>query len=209
VWKKWIKAGPKHWLEYAVFFFVVATALATGTAAYFTGHQWLTAQQQLGVMADTEQRQLRAYLHVGHGPIEVTGSSANVEVLISHSGQTPAYKLRLDAVIEVGDFLLQPSEKLASPVTMGGAPRYEFAALYGSEPIRQKIAMPVNSFEAIQLQKESDPLKGGRQRFYLHGRVRYLDIFDREWPYDFCFSFDPEYDPQGSERGCEEYNRPK
>jgi hypothetical protein len=71
-------------------------------------------------MADTERRQLRAYLHVNHGPIEVTDSSASVEVLISHSGQTPAYRVRLNAVIEVGHFPLQPTEELGSPVGMGG-----------------------------------------------------------------------------------------
>jgi hypothetical protein len=30
----------------------------------------------------------------------------------------------------------------------GSVPRYEFAALYGSEPIRQKIPMPANSMAA-------------------------------------------------------------
>ncbi|WP_315742219.1 hypothetical protein [Bradyrhizobium sp. SZCCHNR1075] len=208
MWKRWIKSGPKHWLDYCVFGFVILTSIATGAAAIYTRSYWITAENQLAVMADTEKRQLRAYLHVGHGPIEVTDNSATVEVWISHSGQTPAYKLRLDAVIEVAHFLLQPTEKLGNPIGMGGVLRHEFATLYGSEPIKQKIAMPVNSAEAIRLQRESDPLRGGRQVFYLHGRVRYLDIFDREWPYDFCFSFDPTYNPQGSERGCEDYNRP-
>jgi hypothetical protein len=199
----------KHPLDYLIFLFLVLTAVGTLAAACYTRSQWLTAQEQLAVMTDTEKRQLRAYLHVSHGPIEVSDTSASSEVRIFHSGQTPAYKLRLNAEIEIAHFLLQPTEKLTTPIGKGGIPSYEFAALYGSEPIKQKISMPSPAYEAIRLQKESDPLKGGRQRFYLHGRVRYLDIFDREWPYDFCFSFDPVYDQDGSEKGCEEYNLPK
>jgi hypothetical protein len=184
---------------------------ATGTiaAAYYARNQWLTAQQQLSAMRDTEMRQLRAYLHAGHGPIEVSNTSASAEVRIFHSGQTPARQLKLDAVIEVAHFPLLPTEKLISPVDMSGIPKYEFAALYGPEPIKQKISTPANSSEAIQIQRESDPMKGGRQRFYLHGRVRYFDIFDHEWPYDFCFSFDPASDLDGGENGCEDYNRPR
>jgi hypothetical protein len=49
------KREPKHWLEYAIFFFVIATAVATGFAAWYTRQQWLTA-------VDTEQRQTRAYV---------------------------------------------------------------------------------------------------------------------------------------------------
>ena len=37
------QANSKHWLEYAIFVFVIATAIATGAAAYYTRQQWLTA----------------------------------------------------------------------------------------------------------------------------------------------------------------------
>jgi hypothetical protein len=200
------KPDPKHPLEYAIFFFVVATAAATATAAYYTRNQWFTAQDQLGVAQDTERRQLRAYLYVDHGPITVTDSTASAEIMIHHAGQTPAYKLKLVGDIEVGHFPLPDTEKLTLP-TMG-IPIYEFAAIYGNDSITQRISMPMNSNDAIEIQKRSrDRLSGGLQVFYLHGIVRYLDIFGREWPYEFCFSFDP-VNPQGSERGCEKYNKP-
>jgi hypothetical protein len=52
----------KHWLEYAIFGFVIVTALATGYAAYYTKNQWVT-------MEDSEKRQLRAYVGVVPGSI--------------------------------------------------------------------------------------------------------------------------------------------
>ena len=48
----------KHPLEYLIFVFVVATAVATGFAAYYTGRQWKTAHETLVVSE-------RAFVHFG------------------------------------------------------------------------------------------------------------------------------------------------
>ena len=53
----------------------------------------------------------------------------------------------------------------------------------------------------------NDPLIGDN-RIYLHGVVRYLDIFgvenlQPERRYEFCFVYHPDRDPIGTERGCE------
>lgn len=164
------------------------------------------AEAQIDVARDTEHRQLRAYLHINHGPMTVSENTASAEVRISHSGQTPAYKIILEADIQVDHFPLPDTEKLS--LTTGGIPKHEFGALYGNEPIKQTIAMPQNSNDAVEIQKRSrDRLAGGLQVFYLFGRVRYQDIFGHEWPYDFCYSFDPVNNTEGSERGCEKYNK--
>ena len=172
-----------------------------------TKRQANAAEAQIDVARDTEHRQLRAYLHINHGPITVSENTASAEIRISHSGQTPAYKIILEADIQVGHFPLPDAEKLSLPT--GGIPKFEFGALYGTEPIKQTIVMPQNSNDAIEIQKRSrDRLAGGLQVFYLFGRVRYRDIFGNEWPYDFCYSFDPVNNAEGSERGCEKYNKP-
>src|SRR5580700_52323 len=75
------KAEPKHWLEYAIFVFVIATAIATGFAAYYTRRQALTA-------ADTEQRQLRAYLGIS-SPV-INEAEGVITLQVSNGGQTPA-----------------------------------------------------------------------------------------------------------------------
>src|ERR1700730_15922879 len=109
----------------------------------------------------TAQRQLRAYLSVGHGSISAGDTTASVEVRIHHAGTTPAYKIRLDAIIEVGTYLLNQTV-LSDPVSpvMGGFPRYQYAIHYGPEYIRQIIALPPNSFEPVQLVKKSDFQRG-------------------------------------------------
>jgi hypothetical protein len=188
-------------------FFAYGAYVASKQAVAEAKRQANVAESQIDVARDTEHRQLRAYLHINHGPITVSDNTASAEIRISHSGQTPAYKIKLEADIQVGHFPLPDSEKLSLPT--GGIPKYEFGALYGNEPIRQTIAMPQNSNDAIEIQKRSrDRLAGGLQVFYLFGRVRYQDIFGNEWPYDFCYSFDPVNNTEGSERGCEKYNKP-
>jgi hypothetical protein len=188
-------------------FFAYRAYDASTRAVVEAKRQANAAETQIDVARDTEHRQLRAYLHISHGPITVSDNTASAEIRISHSGQTPAYKIKLEADIQVGHFLLPDTEKLSLPT--GGIPIYEFGALYGNEPIKQTISMPQNSNDAIEIQKRSrDRLAGGLQAFYLFGRVRYQDIFGNEWPYEFCFSFDPLNNKEGSERGCEKYNKP-
>jgi hypothetical protein len=187
--------------------------LATTIAAYYTRQQWTVAQDQLAVMRNTEIRQLRAYLTVDHGPLMMTDTTAGAEIRIQHAGLTPAYKVRLDAAVEVAPYYLTAT-KLSDPFTLAGRQNFEYVALYGGEPIKNTISLPPGSFDAIRLVRSSDPLKPlGDQRFYIHGSARYLDIFGIEDPqlerqYDFCFVFHPDRDPAGSEHGCEDYNKP-
>jgi hypothetical protein len=158
-------------------------------------------------------KELRAYLTVDHGSLMMSDTTAGAEIRMQHSGLTPAYKVRLDAAVEVAPYYLT-GPRLGDPITMAGRQSFEYVALYGGEPIKNTISLPSGSFEAIRLVRSSDPMKPlGDQRFYIHGSVRYLDIFGIENPllerrYDFCFVFHPDRDPAGSEHGCEDYNKP-
>jgi|SRR6185437_2315918 hypothetical protein len=167
----------------------------------------------------TAERQLRAYLHVSHGawqqyPPQTPGSGPQygAEIFINHAGATPGYKIRVDATIEVAPYLLNQT-KLESPISMGGGnvTKREFAILYGATPIQLTVATPF-SVDAIRLATSNDRLLGDH-RFYLHGIIRYLDIFGLENPnlerrYEFCFIFHPDREPVGTEKGCEQYNKP-
>ena len=170
------------------------------------------AKRQADVAKDTEIRQLRAYLSVAHGPIQATDSDVAVDILIFHAGGTPAYRIRLDAMIEVGSYLLNQTKLTNPDVPPGtriGIPRYQYAALYsGSAPIKQAIKMAQPASEAIRLVKNSDYLRGQIYAYYMHGRVRYMDIFNAEHAYDFCFVFRGNLGFEGSEEGCEQYNKP-
>ena len=91
----------RHWLEYGVFAFVIVTAMATATAAWYTRKQWEST-------ADNGHRQLRAYVFPEQANLIWQGSvkPTAVEVVIKNSGQTPAYRLSSAAAI-VSDYPLQ------------------------------------------------------------------------------------------------------
>jgi hypothetical protein len=204
---------PENWVSLFTLLFVgIYTALTYCTLQY--------ADDALKVSRDTERRQLRAYLYVDHGSLAPKGPSFDAGTPIGatinlHSaGSTPAYKLRLAATVEIGEFPL-PKASLSDPSKRGGEgiARESYPLLYGSEPLSQSVAVKFLP-EALALLKSSQLQQ--HHRFYLFGGVRYFDIFGIEDPklerrYDFCFSF--EADPSSpikaaEEDGCDEYNKP-
>jgi hypothetical protein len=128
-------------LELWILVLLIFAFLATTIGAYYARKQWTAAQDQLTVMRNTAIRQLRAYLAVDHGPLMMTDTTAGAEIRIQHAGLTPAYKIRLDAAVEVGPYLLSAT-KLGDPFTMAGRQNFECVVLYGGEPIRKTISLP-------------------------------------------------------------------
>lgn len=187
-------AKDRDWFDRATFVASVAAAVAALAAAIFTGSQAWIAK-------DTENRQLRAYLFIDHSPLsEVTPGKFRADLAIRAAGVTPAYKIRLAATFEIGPYLLNETKL---PDRVGGNTQdFDYAVVYGDKSINQPILMQFVP-EAVKL------LEGDAQRLYLHGSIRYYDIFDAEHQYDFCFVFHPTRGPEGSERGCETYNKPR
>jgi hypothetical protein len=170
----------------------------------------VAAKASAAIAKDAETRQLRSYLYVTHGSVSPTG---NVMIHINQAGVTPAYKIRLDAQILVGRYLTGELNlpDITSEST-GSVTRRTYSILYGQESISENI-VPFEPFaEALRAVNSTDPLIGDN-RIYLHGVIRYLDIFGIDDPrlerrYEFCFAFHPVRDNGGSERGCEKYNKP-
>jgi hypothetical protein len=184
----------RDFFDNATFAASVAAAVAALCAAIFTG--W-----QVWIAKDTENRQLRAYLFIDHTVLtEAAPGKFRADLAIHAAGVTPAYKLRLAATFEIGPYLLNET-KLPDQVG-GNTQTFDYAVVYGTKEVNQPISMQFVP-EAVKL------LEGDAQRLYLHGNIRYSDIFDVEHRYDFCFVFHPTRDPQGSERGCEKYNTPR
>jgi hypothetical protein len=90
------------------------------------------ANKQLAVAKDTEERQLRAYRYIDHGPLKTLSDDNHrgAEIVIRHAGATPAYRVRLYATIEVGPYLLN-----ATPLLDPSNPPIEYAILYGAKTI--------------------------------------------------------------------------
>jgi hypothetical protein len=100
------KAEGKHWLDYAIFAFVILTAIGTSFAAFYTRQQWITAD-------DAELRSLRAYGSVYFSPIESfdiadpKGPFPAINVTAQNGGQTPAYNVSVKASIGPLEFPLR------------------------------------------------------------------------------------------------------
>src|SRR5882762_4433652 len=97
-----ITGEPRHWIEYGVLVFVILTAMATATAAWYTRKQWQTA-------LDNGHRQLRAYVYPESATLVWVGAGKplGAEVTIKNSGQTPAYRVSAQLAISVREYPLQ------------------------------------------------------------------------------------------------------
>lgn len=157
----------------------------------------------------TAEHQLRAYVYVDHGsfgPVRA-GTPIGPTITIRTAGATPAYKLRLAATIEIGEFPLADRSSLSDPFNRSGdgITAISYPILYGGD---QAIQEPITvNFS----QKAIDLLKIDHHRLYVFGGVKYQDIFGLERRYDFCFSFNA--DPNSpikaaQEDGCDRYNKP-
>jgi hypothetical protein len=223
----------KYWRR-TIFLTALAAAGAIGSA-FFAFGAWRAGQitanaaiesNRLAVAAnkisdDTAKRQLRAYLYVSHGRWASFGKNRDggdqfgALVSINHAGVTPAYNIRLDATIEVGRYMVTETQaklSLGPLIAAQGGSMFtrQYAVLFGTR-IEEFLAIPIQT-EAMRSTQSNDPLIGDN-RFYMHGIIRYLDIFgienlSPEHRYEFCFVFHPEREPEGTERGCEQHNKP-
>jgi hypothetical protein len=160
-------------------------------------------------LKDTARRQLRAYLYVDPLSFGPVGADAAIgpTIIIRSAGVTPAYKLRLAATIEIGEFPLPNKSELSDPFNRDGEGvlKKSYPILYGNDGvIREPITVKFS-------QKAIDLLKIDHHRLYVFGGVKYLDIFGVERRYDFCFSFNADPDSPikaAQEDGCDNYNKP-
>jgi hypothetical protein len=182
-------AESKHWLEYAIFIFVIVTAAATGYAAYYTKQQWLTA-------VDTEQRSLRAY--VGAGSVSVGNNPPQVGIAVENYGQTPAIEVKIfDSWHDMpkgknlppdftfpdkGECDESPSMTVIYPKA---APVFSVAASAQCASALAAIARGVS----------------GQTTLYLYGHIDYLDVFREKHMTTYCLSW-----ASGTSAYCDRHN---
>ena len=206
---------PEHLIPTLTLLFVAAYTILTLCIFLNTRSYNLDQLQKLeeanGIAKNGSITQTRAYLYVSHEPIVATQNSLSAAISIHHAGLTPAYKIQVDTMMEVGRYLV--GETRLPDVTsgsVGGVERHTYSILYSTQEIPITVSVPLNADEAMRAVRSNDPLIGDN-RIYLHGVVRYLDIFgvenlQPERRYEFCFVYHPDRDPTGGERGCEKYN---
>jgi hypothetical protein len=155
-----ITGEPRHWLEYGVFAFVVVTAIATATAAWYTRKESETA-------AENGRRQLRAYVFPDQANLVWQGTArpTTAEIVIKNSGQTPAYRLSTATVATTRDFPLQGDLQVpAMPDNHTVLPPN------GSYALSVVLAQSLTGDQAKLIQK-------GIQAIYAFGKISYVDAF--------------------------------
>jgi hypothetical protein len=196
--------------------YTVLTLAIVGASIYSAKQAKISADAARAtarIASDTEVRQLRAYLYVRRYPIVADQMTAAVKIELNQAGVTPAYNIRLDAMILVERYLVgAPALPDVTSQSVGSVDRTQYSILYSTENIPKVISLPPDSHEAMHLVWSKDSAIGD-QRLYLFGVVRYFDIFgveglQPERRYEFCFVYHPDRDPIGSERGCEKHNKP-
>lgn len=171
--KSRVTAEARHWLEYGVFAFVIITAMATATAAWYTRKQWQSS-------ADNGRRQLRAYVFPEQADLvwQGTGKSPVAEIVIKNSGQTPAYRLSTATAVVAADLPLRADLPLpAIP------PNHTVLPPTGAITLSTAMTQPLTAEQVKALQK-------GSQAIYATGAIAYEDAFGecRMTRYRFLYS---------------------
>jgi hypothetical protein len=116
----------------------------------------------------TARRQLRAYISVVNGDIELVngGNGIRAQVRIKNFGQTPAYETSAWAVVRVLEaettgFSMDKGEKPAVRSVMG--------------PSAETVLARLDRTSHDDLASIAD----GTKRIFVWGRVEYIDAFDR------------------------------
>jgi hypothetical protein len=155
-----VTGEPRHWLEYGVFAFVLITAIATATAAWYTRKEWQTS-------LDNGRRQLRAYVFPDQASLLWQGAAKPTvaEIVLKNSGQTPAYRLSTVAMIAVSDY--PPRDNLTvHPIP----PNHTVIPPAGSYALSVAMEKPLTADQLKAIQK-------GTQAIYTYGEIAYADAF--------------------------------
>ena len=136
--------------------------------AFSTIFLWVATRDLVSSAEKTARRQLRAYISVVNGDIELVngGNGIRAQVKIKNFGQTPAYGASAWAVVRVLEadatgFSMKKGEKPAVHSVMGPSAETVVARL---------AAVSTDDLAAIY---------DGTKRIFVWGRVEYIDAFDR------------------------------
>jgi hypothetical protein len=151
---------PRHWIEYGVFAFVIITAIATATAAWYTRKEWETA-------VDNGRRQLRAYVFPEQARLiwQGTAKPTVAEIVIKNNGQTPAYRLSTVMAVLAGD------NPLVGDLRIPPMPRnHTVVPPTGSYTLSVPMSQTLTADQLKAIQK-------GTQAIYAFGEIAYEDAF--------------------------------
>jgi hypothetical protein len=160
------------------------------------------------IARDTEHRQLRAYLG-----IVIPNPSTNnitpptipiVSLGIKNTGQTPAYRAVVLSCVQLGPYPLPENQDFSCPnVIAAGIPQGPVTIFPGSlDSLGIRVVMKRSLTQA-----EFDSIgDGSNNRFYIWGKIQYVDAFNSGHYTNFCFSYFNYTETSGQIEVCNEHN---
>ena len=173
----------------------------TTVLAIFTILLWLATKRLVIDAGKTANRQLRAYVFVDGLGISAfgIGNTPEATLTLKNFGQTPAYNVRVLAVItvvkkasELAEFLAKAQMPIVDPVQIGPG-----GSVY-----------PSCEFGGAITDSGFSQLKNNSVTLYFHGRIDYTDIFNQPHWATFRTAQDGKGAPVGSNKliVCDEGN---
>lgn len=162
----------KHPLEWAIAIMLFFTLLATGTAAYYSRQQWLTADDQ-------EKRTLRAYIsaRIEKYP-DISSDNLDFTVVYKNHGQTPAIKMNVWVRMVVDDYPL-PEFAIHQARFAAESMRGDEYTLFPGDERRAMSANGMDQFGKIHILAENErtAIKAGLKTLWVFGEATYRDVF--------------------------------
>jgi hypothetical protein len=122
---------------------------------------------------ETAERQLRAYVFIQGGQIQIVdnGTAVGVGVTLKNFGQTPGYDFETWTLIEIGDPNQPPFAKTSPPMQKSIiGPSADFNAPAKAVPLTAQDRAAINA---------------GTKVIFVWGRASYTDAFKRQWTFIF------------------------
>jgi hypothetical protein len=165
-------------------FGTVLIAIFTYVLYRSTDKLWEAGERQLKHLERTAERQLRAYVYIVGKDFLIQGQEHERfvnQIRILNSGQTPAYKLRIQSVTRTlpyplpAEFDFDATPKGRYPSVMMVGPGREL----GHDSLADIILSPI---EMANIMREDSDI-----RLYSYGTIQYDDCFDQPRFTNFCF----------------------
>jgi hypothetical protein len=202
----------KHPLEWGIFILLFFTLLATAIAACYT-------KKQSEISADTEKRQLRAFVGIDYFRLECPNCGEPTYV---PSIPIPGYIAKDFFVVAVRNSGVTPARKLITffnilEVPWGASlqknfifPDTEPTKFPNIEANRSAWLVPPNtSKEMLGSIFDARPIARAQNRttvIYIYGHIDYVDIFDVPQTTIFCYRYEPWVDITKGFYPCDIHN---
>jgi len=179
----------------------VCTVIGIGIYTLITGGLFIASLYQIGIMQDTEHRQLRAYLHVARASVtyvEVVSGPLKVSVTPTYKvyGQTPA-----GSVVPKWNLTVQPLPMTDRfPFDLNSFPATTTTV---DAPGEERI---MDTKDYVLPVEDIAKLNAGTHRLFIYGTILYVDVFKISRYTNFCFYLDIPGIKKRQAANCEIHN---